>query len=100
SLWLGSVTMSESTDGGTGGALPGQAWTVNPTAATIPGDDRQWIAAYGPQTVYLSYTDIGTGTIDFEKSTDAGKTFGAPVQTYPLTSSVFSDLQGNMAVDQ
>ena len=43
------------------GLLPGQAWFVNPTAALIPGDDRQWIAAYGPQTVYMSYTDIGTG---------------------------------------
>ena len=100
SLWLGDVTMSTSMDGGTGGALPGQAWTVNPAAASVPVDDRQWIAAYGPQTVYLSYTDIGTGTIDVQKSTDAGKTFGPPVQVYDLTSSVFSDLQGNLVVDQ
>jgi hypothetical protein len=100
SLWLGDVTMSTSMDGGTGGALPGQAWTVNPAAAAVPVDDRQWIAAYGPQTVYLSYTDIGTSTIDVQKSTDAGKTFGPPVQVYDLTSTVFSDLQGNMAVDQ
>ena len=100
SLWLGSVTMSASTDGGTGGVEPGQAWSVNPAAATIPGDDRQWIAAYGPQTVYMSYTDIGTGVIDFEKSTDGGKTFGAPVQTYPATSTILSDVQGNMVVDQ
>ncbi len=100
SLWLGSVTMSTSTDGGMGGVAPGQAWVVNPAAATIPGDDRQWLAAYGPETVYMSYTDIGTGTIDFQKSTDSGKTFSAPVQTYPLTSTVLSDVQGNMVVDQ
>jgi hypothetical protein len=100
SLWLGSVTMSASYDGGIGGTVPGQRWEVNPAAATIPGDDRQWIAAYGPQTVYMSYTDIGTGVIDFEKSTDGGKTFGAPVQTYPITSSILSDVQGNMVVDQ
>lgn len=100
SLWLGSVTMSTSYDGGTGGVEPGQKWEVNPAAATIPGDDRQWIAAYGPQTVYMSYTDIPTGTINFQKSTDAGKTFSAPVQTYDLTSSIFSEVQGNMAVDQ
>ncbi len=97
SLWLGSVTMSTSTDGGTGGALPGQAWTVNPLAATIPGDDRQWIAAYGPQTVYMSYTDIVTGAVRVEKSVDAGKTFSLPVSA---TTSPMSDLQGNMAVDQ
>ncbi len=100
SLWLGSVTMSASYDGGTGGVQPGQKWEVNPAAATIPGDDRQWIAAYGPQTVYMSYTDIPTGVIDFEKSTDGGKTFGAPVQTYSPLSTVLSDVQGNMAVDQ
>jgi hypothetical protein len=100
SLYLGSVTMSTSMDGGTGGVEPGQAWQVNPAAATIPGDDRQWVAAYGPQTVYMSYTDIGTGVIDFEKSTDGGKTFSAPVQIYPVTSAILSDVQGNMAVDQ
>jgi hypothetical protein len=100
SLWLGSVTMSASYDGGTGGAAPGQAWAVNPGAASIPGDDRQWIASYGPQTVYMSYTDIPTGVVDFQKSTDGGKTFSAPVQTYPATSSVLSDVQGPMVVDQ
>jgi hypothetical protein len=101
SLWLGSVTMSASYDGGTGGVANGQKWEVNPAAATIPGDDRQWIAAYGPQTVYMSYTDIPTGGIDFEKSTDGGKTFSAPVPTYnPVTSAVFSDVQGNMVADQ
>lgn len=100
SLWLGNVTVSTSTDGGMGGLLPGQAWSVNPAAATIPGDDRQWLAAYGPETVYMSYTDIGTGVIDFQKSTDSGKTFGPVVQTYPATSPILSDVQGNMVVDQ
>src|SRR5438552_9504254 len=49
SLWLGNVTMSMSMDGGTGGVDPGQKWEVNPAAAGVPVDDRQWIAAYGPQ---------------------------------------------------
>ena len=97
SLWLGSVTMSASMDGGAGGVLPGQAWTVNPAASLIPGDDRQWIAAYGPQTVYMTYTDIATGAIDFEKSTDAGKTFSAPVQT---NSTNLADVEGNLVVDK
>jgi hypothetical protein len=97
-LWLGNVTVSTSMDGGTGGVLPGQAWSVNPAAATIPGDDRQWLAHYGPQTVYLSYTDIGTGNLFVEKSTDAGKTFGTPVVA--TSGGLMSNLQGNMVVDQ
>jgi hypothetical protein len=100
SLWLGSVTVSASMDGGTGGALPGQAWTVNPAAATIPGDDRQWVAAYGPKTVYMTYTDIPTGVIDFQKSTDAGATWGAPVQTMNPLGTLFPDVQGNLVVDK
>jgi len=27
----------------------GKKWEVNPAAAGVPVDDRQWIAAYGPQ---------------------------------------------------
>src|ERR1700739_4605704 len=55
SLWLGNVTMSSSYDGGTGGATPDQAWQVNPAAADIVSDDRQWVAAYGPRTVFVSF---------------------------------------------
>ena len=106
SLWGQSVTMSSSYDGGTGGVQPGQAWNVNPAAATIPGivplvigDDRQWVAAYGPQTVYLAYKDALSG-IDVEKSTDGGKTFGPPTMPYDAMSTLFADLQGNMVVDQ
>ncbi len=47
SLWAGSVTMSTSMDGGTGGTIPGQAWQVQPAASNVPVDDRQWIAASG-----------------------------------------------------
>src|SRR3981081_3713508 len=36
SLWLGSVTMSASYDGGTGGVDVGQKWEVNPVAALVP----------------------------------------------------------------
>src|SRR5205085_4767006 len=55
SLWLGNITMSTSYDGGTGGVTPDQKWQVNPAAANIVSDDRQWVAAYGPQTVYMSF---------------------------------------------
>src|SRR5437899_2834194 len=73
SLWLGNVTMSMSMDGGTGGVDPGQKWEVNPAAAGVPVDDRQWIEAYGPQTVYMSYRQsTGSIVILVANSTDEG----------------------------
>jgi hypothetical protein len=105
SLWLGSVTMSASYDGGTGGAAPGQKWEVNPVAAAVPSDDRQWVAAYGPQTVYMSYRQIlaagaNTSNVIFvAKSTDGGKTFPQQVATFPATSTVTARREGNLVVD-
>src|SRR6266487_1379588 len=40
SLTLANVDVSTSTDGGA-------TWSLNPVAAGIPGDDREWIAADG-----------------------------------------------------
>jgi len=105
SLWLGSATMSASYDGGTGGVLPGQKWEVNPVAAAIPSDDRQWVAAYGPQTVYMSYRQIlaaganASNVIFVAKSTDGGKTFPQQVATFPATSAVTARREGNLAID-
>ena len=95
SLWIGNVTVSTSMDGGTGGVDAGQAWQVNPAAATVISDDRQWIAAYGPQTLNMTYRQApGTGDLFFVKSTDAGKTFGAPVLVRSGNST-----EGNLVVD-
>ena len=95
SLWVGNVTVSTSMDGGTGGVQPGQAWSVNGAAATVVSDDRQWIAAYGPQTVNMTYRMApGTGDLFFAKSTDAGKTFGTPVMMRSGDST-----EGNLVVD-
>jgi hypothetical protein len=98
-----SITMSTSMDGGTGGTAPTQAWQVNPQAngnPPIPINDRQWIAAYGPATVYMTFDQAGapvnTGTW-FTKSTDAGKTWSVPSMITPLGSISRED---NMAVDQ
>jgi cell division septation protein DedD len=95
SLYIGSVTFATSMDGGTGGVQPGQAWTVNPVSTGVPIEDRQWIAAYGPQTVYMTVRQApGTGRLLFTKSTDAGKTFSAPIL---LTSA--DSTEGNLVVD-
>ncbi len=107
SLWGGSVTMSTSYDGGDGGAAPGQAWQVNPVASSLPSDDRMWVAAYGPQTLYMTYNDIaglndppGSIGLFFVKSTDGGKTFGAPVAITALGQTNLVNLEGNLVVDQ
>ena len=105
SLWLGNVTMSASYDGGTGGVLPGQKWEVNPAAAGVASDDRQWVAAYGPQTVYMTYAATaatrppgGIGLF-IVKSTDTGKTFGAPVEITAVTALDTVNVEGNLVVD-
>jgi hypothetical protein len=106
SLWLGSTTMSVSYDGGVGGVAPGQKWEVNPVSSAVPADDRQWVAAYGPQTVYMSYRQVlpaganASNVIFVAKSTDAGKTFPTQVATFPATSEVTARREGNLVVDQ
>jgi hypothetical protein len=52
----------------------GQTWALNLTSATIPGDDRDWIAADGASKVCISYHDIATFNIDVDCSFDAGTT--------------------------
>jgi hypothetical protein len=96
SLSLASVTVSTSMDGGTGGVEPGQAWVVNPATTGIPVEDRQWLVAYGPQTVYMTFRQApGTGRLLFTKSVDAGATWSAPIL---LTSA--DSTQGNLVVDK
>ena len=105
SLWLGNVTMSASYDGGIGGALPGQKWEVNPAAADIVSDDRQWVAAYGPQTVYMSFATTaltrppGSIGLFITKSTDAGKTFPSLVEITALQPLDQVNVESNLVVD-
>jgi hypothetical protein len=76
SLNLVTATLSTSTDGG-------KSWLINPIANMEAGVDRQWIAAEGPNTVYMSYHDAAIGNIWLTKSTNAGLTFGPPVSMIP-----------------
>src|SRR6266480_7663583 len=105
SLWLGSVTMSASYDGGVGGVQPGQKWEVNPAAADIVSDDRQWVAAYGPQTVYMSFATTaltrppGSIGLFMTKSTDGGKTFPSLVEITATTPLDQVNVESNLVVD-
>ena len=63
------VTGTHSTDRGDNFTPP------NPLVAAIPGDDRQWMDAIGPKTVYLAYHDVATFNIDVQRSNDGGVTY-------------------------
>lgn len=105
SLWLGNVTMSTSYDGGTGGATPDQQWHVNPAGANIVSDDRQWVAAYGPQTVYMSFATTaltrppGSIGLFITKSTDGGKTFPSLAEITALQPLDQVNVESNLVVD-
>jgi hypothetical protein len=98
SLSLANVDVSTSTDGG-------QSFTTNYASAVIPLDDREWIAADGVSTVYLSYHDITTGNIDINKSIDAGQSWSQageainPLDDPSLVDAAGNNELGNLAVD-
>lgn len=98
SLWLGSVTMSNSTDGG-------MTWLANPLSTTVPLDDRQWIAPYKDNEVYMTFKQlgvllVGTESIFVLKSFDGGATFPQITEATTPEFGVQPDDQGNIAVDQ
>lgn len=100
SLTAGNVTISLTQDSGS-------TWSSNVLSATVPGDDREWIAASGASTYYLSYHELTTGDqIIVNEGTAAG---GSPVsvQTYSaitdpniLAADTLGNEIGNIAVDQ
>ncbi len=60
SLWLGSLTVGRSSDGG-------RSFVSQPFGSPVVGDDRPWLATDGA-AMYLSFHDILTGNIDVERS--------------------------------
>lgn len=98
SLWLGAVTDCGSTNGAT-------TWACNPLASNVPEDDRQWLAWYGANTVYLTTKNLGALTLNTSsayvvKSTDGGITFGPPVEVTTPILGVQAGDEGNIVVDQ
>ena len=94
SLSLANVDVSTSTDGG-------YQYTLNPTSATIPVDDREWIAADGVSKVCISYHDIATFNIDVNCSFNAGTTFtqlGDAIDSNHLYNLQNNEI-GNLAID-
>jgi hypothetical protein len=73
-LWLGSSTVSTSTD-------KGQTWTANPIQGVVV-QDRQWVAQAGGGVVYHLTHQIPLGLV-VSKSIDGGLTY--PISTVGAT---------------
>ncbi len=76
SLTLANITSSTSVNNGA---------TFVPVVVSdpVPVNDRQWNAAYGANTLFLSWRSLNTGNQLFcSRSDDAGLTFGPPIPVY------------------
>ena len=94
SLSLANVTVSTSQDGGT-------SWSKDVLSATVPGDDREWIAADQATKVCVSYHDIATFNIDVNCSFDAGASFTQLGTAIDVAHAFLLDDNeiGNLAID-
>jgi len=98
SLWLGSNTTCVTSNGG-------GLWACNPNGSTLPADDRQWLANFGSNVVYITSKQLGadlngTTSIYVAKSIDGGVTFPFVSQVTTPELGVQPGDQGNMLVDQ
>jgi hypothetical protein len=93
SLNLGSVNVATSTNNGT-------SFSQVPVQAGLPGDDREWIAAFGASTALLTFHDIATSNIDVLKSTNGGQTFVHTSRVIPDTDyKAGANELGNLVID-
>lgn len=95
SLTLANITSATSMDGGV-------TFVPVPVSDPVPVNDRQWNAAYGASTLYLSWRSLNTGNQLFcARSDDGGLSFGAPIPVYDdVVGAALATQLGNMATDQ
>jgi len=94
SLNLGSVAVAHSTDNGA-------TFSNVPVQVGLPGDDREWIAAYGSATSLLTFHDISTSEIDVLRSDNGGATYAQISQAIPLADyKAMNNQLGNVAIDR
>src|SRR5207244_3238171 len=93
SLTLADVDVSTSTDGGA-------TWALNPVAASVPGDDREWIAADDASKVCVSYHDLAFN-LWVNCSYDAGASFTQLADAFDAAHAwlIDSNSTGNLAID-
>jgi hypothetical protein len=90
------VYVSTSNDGG-------NTWSINPTSASIPVDDREWIAADGANKVCISYhSTVTTDEIVVDCSYDAGLTFTQHALAFDANHqfhALINNEIGNLTID-
>ena len=90
------IYVSTSKDGGA-------TWSINPTSASVPVDDREWIAADGANKVCISYhAQPTTNDIIVDCSYDAGVTFTQHASAFDAADIFNAALEnqiGNLAID-
>ncbi|TMG24790.1 MAG: hypothetical protein E6H96_05510 [Chloroflexi bacterium] len=93
SLTLANVDVSTSTD-------DGASWTLNPIGATVPGDDREWVAADGVSKVCVSYHDLAFN-LWVNCSYNAGTSFTQLADAFDANHAWLVDANstGNLAID-
>ena len=94
---LVNVYVSTSSNGGA-------TWSINPAGASIPVDDREWIAADGVSKVCISYhSTLTSNDIVVDCSNNAGFTFTQHASAFDPTHIAFlagfNNVIGNMAID-
>jgi hypothetical protein len=93
---LFDIYVSTSKDGGA-------TWSINPTSASVPVDDREWIAADGAKKVCLSYhSTVTTNEIVVDCSNDAGFTFTQHALAFDANHQFHALLNnqiGNLTID-
>ncbi|HEY6253188.1 MAG TPA: sialidase family protein [Candidatus Angelobacter sp.] len=97
SLWLGGNTTCTSSNGGA-------VWACDPEGSTLPADDRQWLANFDSNVVYITSKQLGadlsgTDSIYVAKSTDGGIAFPFVSQVTTPELGVQPGVQGNILVD-
>ena len=93
SLNVASVNVATSTDNGT-------TFSQTPVQGGLPGDDREWIAAFGAETSLLTFHEIATNNIDVLRSDDGGLFYthiatAIPVGNYKEENNEL----GNLVID-
>lgn len=78
----------------------GATFNQTPVQAELPLDDREWIAAYGPDTSLLSYHDIATANIDILRLDNGGQLYTHTARVIPDGDCRAGDDElGNLVID-
>ena len=80
----------------------GGTWNLNPLSATLPVDDREWIAADGANKVCVSYREVAGTQLVVDCSFDGGQTFTQVGNVYDVNHQAFAAFNaeiGNLAID-